>query len=137
MWPSFLAKLRELCAYADEHNGGWLFAPTRGQRYWSKGFESMFDRAKELLDYEHQEWANNGRQGEASLRFSFSCQSLRHYYASNWLMRTEAGGLGWSVGLVQRSLGHKDQRMTEGVYRHMLDLEYVHAINTPHRWPGL
>lgn len=137
VWPSFLPRLAELCSYADEHNNGWLFVPTRKQRYWPKGFETVIDRAKELLEWEHQQWDMKGRVGGEPLRFPFTFHSLRHFYASHSLTPALAGGLGWSLGLVQRCLGHADVRTTQSVYRHVTDLEFIHAVSTPHAWPGL
>ncbi|CAB4581185.1 MAG: tyrosine-type recombinase/integrase [Actinobacteria bacterium] len=137
VWPSYLPRLAELCEHADEHNDGWLFVPTRKQRYWCKGFEDVIGRAKELLEWEHQEWVSQGRVGNEPLRFPFTFHALRHFYASHSLTPAPAGGLGWSLGLVQRCLGHSDVRTTQSVYRHVTDLEFIHAVSTPHTWPGL
>lgn len=49
VFPAFEGRLAELVAYADEHQSGWVFGPTRGQRTWVDCFPMVISRAAELL----------------------------------------------------------------------------------------
>ena len=130
--PSYEKKLATLVEYADEYTDGWLFAPTRGQKWWAEGYVHMVARAQALLEAEHDA---DGGERRPVWRYKF--HSLRHSYASYALAPLEAGGLGWSLSFVQKSLGHQSQKTTETIYRHIIDEEQRAARRVPHVWPGL
>ena len=115
VWPEFIPMLRELVAYADEFNEGWLFAPTAGQRWWADAFPNLIKRAtQEQVDLGQSPWTHR-------------LHSLRHFYASHSLAGQEHGGQGWSVPFVSRSLGHASEETTKQTYRHIISGEWEAA----------
>ena len=115
VWPEFIPMLKELVAYADEFNDGWLFAPTAGQRWWADAFPNLIKRAaQEQVDLGHSPWTHR-------------LHSLRHFYASHSLAGQEHGGQGWSVPMVSRSLGHALEETTRTTYQHIISGEWEAA----------
>lgn len=137
IWPSYREKLTQLVAYADEFQGGWLFPPTRDQRYWAEGLTSAIDRAADLLTFERAQLEPEGADPTQACLWHHTYHWLRHFYTSQSLASTSAGGLGWSLPFVQRSLGHQSAATTERIYRHITDGEYLRARTVEHSWPGL
>ncbi len=137
VWPSFEERLAGLVEYADEHQHGWLFAPTRGQGRWVDGFANMVERA---ADMPAGEAVNELDDPDADTRrpvWEYRFHDLRHFYASHALAPESAGGLGWSLAFVQKCLGHRSSKTTEQTYRHVTDNERTAARAVHHNWPGL
>ena len=138
IWPVYAEPLAELMAYADAHTGGWLFAPTRGQRWWADGRKSEWLRAIELLAAERRSAVEQGvPEDELSPLWTWRPHATRHAYGSYSLAPVESGGLGWSVAMVSRSMGHKDESTTMDIYRHVTSSERVRVRTNLIQWPGL
>jgi len=137
IWPEYEEKLAGLIKYADEHTGGWLFAPSRNQEWWADAYANMIDRARELLRIEYAELEMLGEAPPRRDLFDTGVHWLRHFYASHSLAPRSAGGLEWSVPFVQNKLGHASRRTTELIYQHIIHPERELARTTPHTWPGM
>ena len=137
IWPEYEEKLAGLIKYADEHTGGWLFAPSRDQKWWADAYTKMIDRARELLRIEYAELQVLREAPPRRDVFDTGVHWLRHFYASHALAPRSAGGLEWSVPFVQSQLGHASCRTTELIYQHIIQPERELARTTAHIWPGL
>jgi len=135
-FPSFAETLERLCWYADQHTGGWLFAPTRGQARWADCFVDMCERGGEHLEAHRLLAAADGVPSEdLPPLWGHTFHGFRHLYASLALTPQYAGGLGWSVPFVQESLGHKSERTLREYYQHITREEHRAAISVPFVWP--
>jgi integrase len=137
VWPAFRRKLSELVAFANEHNDGWLFPPTRGQTHWADAAVNTVERAIELLAFEHSLSLADDQASAEPLLWTWNFHWMRHLYASHSLAPKDAGGLGWSIDLVQESLGHQSDTTTKRIYRHIIDAERYAARNAEQSWVGL
>jgi integrase len=113
-----------------------LIVPTRGQKWPVDAHEKMIERAVDLLDWEYQEAVD---RGDVSLppRWLWKSHYLRHVYGSWSLASQDHGGLGWSITLVQESMGHVSERTTREIYRHVILPEREAARTASIAWPGL
>jgi integrase len=117
----WMPTLLELAAFAREHCGGWLFAPTGRQTWWAESFAALLDRAKRLLEYEYQK-AVAATQNDPGLvlppRFDYRPHDLRHHYGSYSISPVAAGGYGLDPKLVSESMGHTSLKVTLDTYYH-------------------
>jgi integrase len=136
VWPMFADRLRELVEWADANTGGWLFAPPRADRWWTENCDAMWDRAVDLLAYEH---AINAHLPDAERppQWTWKPHYTRHAYGSYSLAPRTSGGLGWSLTMVSRSMGHANEATTERVYRHAISDELLNVKTATIEWPGL
>jgi len=137
IWSSFDDNLRYLVDYANGENGGWIFAPTRGQTDWPKSYSDLIDRARDLMAFEFNSAVAAGEGTSNMFQWTHTMHWLRHFYASQSLAPVSANGLGWSLGFVQRNLGHQSEKTTENTYRHITEREREAARKVHHTWPGL
>ena len=122
VWPAFLEVLEELMAWADANTAGWLFAPTRRQKNWVRGRMDQWSRAIELLEDEHHAAVARGvPRPTLPPRWTWAPHYTRHAYGSYSLAPELSGGHGWSVAVVSRSMGHRDEHTTTNIYRHVTD----------------
>src|SRR5690606_10549360 len=137
-WQWWLPTLLEVADYAREHTGGWLDAPTAGQRWWPRAFKETVARAKRLLEYEHGQAVQAGvPPAELPLRFPFTPHWWRHHFATYSLAPVESGGFGLDVHSVMAWLGHSSSRTTLSTYRHEMESASEHARSVTARPPGL
>jgi integrase len=130
-WSWYLPELLRLCEYADEHHGGWLFAPTRNQRNWARGWADAVNRGIELLNTEATEADALEEHG-----WSWKPHYLRHHYASWSLAPPEVGGYGWPLATVSSFLGHIDISVTSKTYVHRVDGDDRYALASSTNPPG-
>lgn len=136
-FPSFAETLERLCWYADQHTGGWLFAPTRRQAWWADSFVDMCERGGEhLREQRDLAAAQGGQPSDLPPIWSHTFHGFRHLYASLALSPQSAGGLGWSVPFVQDSMGHASERTLRDFYQHITREEHRAAISVPFVWPN-
>jgi integrase len=137
IWPAFGTKLGLLVAFADERNDGWLFPPTRNQGHWADAVVNAVERAADMLAWEYEQSLLGATPLSARRQWTWNFHWLRHLYASHSLARKEAGGLGWSIDLVQESLGHQSDTTTRRIYKHIVDEERRAARGSAQSWVGL
>jgi len=136
VWSMFMPTLEEWCRLADQETNGWLVVPTRGQKWPVDAHEKMVERAVALLAWEYQEATTQGDSPLPPL-WKWKSHYLRHVYGSWSLASRDHGGLGWSITLVQESMGHVSERTTREIYRHVILPEREAARTASILWPGL
>lgn len=136
VWPMFETRLRELVEWADENTGGWLFAPPRRDSWWTENCDDMWSRAIELMALEHEEGIAAGVEPPPPA-WTWKPHFTRHVYGSYSLAPQSSGGLGWSIRMVSRSMGHANERTTEDIYRHAIGDELLTVRHATIDWPRL
>jgi len=136
VWPMFAGRLRELVAWADDNTEGWLFAPPRKDGWWTENADKMWDRAIELMAREHAEALAGGHTKVPPL-WTWKDHYTRHAYGSYSLAPRSSGGLGWSLRVVSKSMGHASERTTERIYRHAIADELLIVRQATIEWPEL
>jgi integrase len=137
VWPQYRKRLSILVDYANQHNDGWLFPRTRRQKWWAPAYEKMIERAMASMNVEHHAEIFAVCSQKIVPDWTWLPHYLRHFYGSYSLAAPEHGGLGWSVTLVQESMGHADKRTTESTYVHPVQRERESARTSPVTIPGL
>jgi len=136
VWPMFAERLRELVEWADANTDGWLFAPPRADRWWTENCDDMWERAVKLLASEHAA-SCEGPGDERHPLWTWRAHFTRHAYGSYSLAPQTSGGLGWSLTMVAKSMGHANEATTQRIYRHAIDDELLTVKRATIEWPGL
>jgi len=136
VWPMFATRLRELVEWADTHTDGWLFAPPRKDGWWTENCDDMWDRAIKLLSAEHRASGESGEPAYGPL-WTWKPHYTRHAYGSYSLAPQTSGGLGWSLTMVSRSMGHASETTTQRIYRHAIGDELLTVKSATIEWPGV
>lgn len=131
-WSWYRPELLKLAEYANEHNGGWLFAPTRGQRDWAGSWSDAIDRGIELMNWK----VDHGGTGDDADKWLWRPHYTRHHYGSWSLAAQELGGYGWPLLTVSAFLGHGSTSFTEKVYVHRVGDDHAYASQTSQHRPG-
>ena len=138
---SYKATLTELCEYADANQRGWLFAPTRGQKWWAKGWEQTVNRGIAL-----QQWAEGNPAAlkvagleEVALSpvWTWRRHYARHHYGSQALAPTSVGGYGWPEKDTSEYMGHSVIKTTQDLYQHRVGINHRFALESSMRRPGV
>jgi integrase len=122
----FLPHLSELADWADEHTGGWLFPPTRGQRWWADAYRNAMTRAVDHLNNQPDSPTWQWRQ-----------HYLRHFYGTTAYTSVDNGGYGWEVGMVAEAMGHSSPDITTRIYVQKTSTARERARQASARIPGL
>ena len=136
VWPMFGERLRELAEWADENTDGWLFAAPRGDRWWTENCDDLWERAIDLMASEHTAAAAAGAEVVPPL-WTWKPHYTRHAYGSYCLAPQTSGGLGWSLTMVSKSMGHGSETTTQRTYRHAISDEMETVKSAVIDWPGL
>ncbi|MHB8379769.1 MAG: hypothetical protein ACYDB2_07620 [Acidimicrobiales bacterium] len=136
VWPMFAPRLQELVEWADANTGGWLFAPPRADRWWTDNCDVMWERAIDLLAVEHAAASKWPGATQPPL-WTWKPHYTRHAYGSYSLAPKTSGGLGWSMTMVSKSMGHANEATTEKIYRHAIGDELLTVKTSTIEWPGL
>jgi integrase len=131
VWPMFAKRLQELVEWADSNTDGWLFAPPRADRWWTENCDDMWERAIELMAVEHLSIT------APSTIWTWKPHYTRHAYGSYSLAPQTSGGLGWSLTMVSKSMGHANEATTMRTYRHAITEEMDRVKSATIEWPGL
>ena len=138
IWPVFAENLERLMDYADRHTNGWLFPPTGEQVWRTKARETEWRRAVKFMEALRAAAVAAGvTEDELPALWTWTPHYTRHTYGSYSLAPMVSGGLGWSVLTVKESMGHKSERTTMDIYRHVTSEERTLVRTTLNSWPGL
>ncbi len=138
IWPVFAENLERLMDQADRHTDGWLFPPTGRQVWRTKARETEWQRAIKFMDALRAAAVAAGvPEDELPARWTWKPHYTRHTYGSYSLAPNVSGGLGWSVLTVKESMGHRSERTTMDIYRHVTSEERDWVRSTLIAWPGL
>lgn len=124
VWLFYLPTLIEIADWADEHTDGWMFAPTRDQKYWPAAWETAISAGVDLLNSE-----------QPAKPWTWDRHWLRHHYGSVSITPERAGGMGWTIDVLQQCMGHKSRRTTEDTYITTIATADEHARQASLREP--